>query len=46
MDTIKERTISCSACHQSLGVGYFTDAQVAALRAEHQKHDHKASRKG
>jgi len=44
MAQIKNVTIGCSACHQSLGAGYFTDAEVKKIRAEHQKHEHKGKK--
>ena len=40
---ITYKIVGCSACHQSLGSGFFTAAEVTKLRAEHQKHDHKDS---
>jgi mono/diheme cytochrome c family protein len=46
MAKITFKIFGCSACHQSLGSGFFTAAEVTKLRAEHQKNEHKASRKG
>ena len=43
MSKITFKVIACSACHQSIGSGYFTADEVTALRAQHQKHDHKDS---